>query len=160
MYLKTQVIPGPYTFLKRFAPKTLYLYLLPLPFTSTFLTSNPRFGSVRFKPRSLNPGSGSYRFQFVPVPVRVFFWDVFCIDFFLYFLIELIEIYLPIPIICFSNEKMRPHSRNTAHVKYPYIKDFSNFSKISILGLLTIVFYTVFCQDFHCGNEEFVRRSK
>ena len=36
-------------------------------------SSNPRFGSVRFKLRSLNPGSGSYRFRFVPVPVRIFF---------------------------------------------------------------------------------------
>ena len=37
---------------------------------------------------------------------------------------------------------------------------FSKFSKISIFGLLTIAFYTVFCQDFHCGNEELIRRSK
>ena len=76
---------------------------------------------------------------------------------FLYFLIELIEIYLPVPIVYFSNEKMRPHRRNTAHVKYPYIKEFLN---ISIFGLLTIVSCTVFCQDFHCGNEELIRRSK
>ena len=30
-------------------------------------------GWVRFKPRSLNPGSGSYRFRFVPVLVHLFF---------------------------------------------------------------------------------------
>ena len=41
-------------------------------------SGSPRFGSVRFTPRSLNPrfgstGSGSYRFRFVPVPVPVFF---------------------------------------------------------------------------------------
>ena len=79
---------------------------------------------------------------------------------FIFFLIELIEIYLPVPIVYFSNEKMRPHRRNTAHVKYPYINDFWTFSKISIFGLLTIASYTVFCQDFHCGNEELIRRSK
>ena len=38
--------------------------------------------------------------------------------------------------------------------------DFSKFSKISIFGLLTIVSYTPFCKDFHCGNEELFRRSK
>ena len=48
---------------------------------------------------------------------------------------------------------MRPHRRNTAHVKYPYIKDFSKFSKISIFGLLNIASYTVVCQDFHCGKD-------
>ena len=37
---------------------------------------------------------------------------------------------------------------------------FSKFSKISIFGLLTIASYTVFCGDFHCGNEELIRRSK
>ena len=37
---------------------------------------------------------------------------------------------------------------------------FSKFSKISIFGLLTIVSCTVFCEDFHCGNEELIRRSK
>ena len=36
---------------------------------TAFPRSDPiiRFGSVRFQPRSLNPGSGSYRFRFVPV---------------------------------------------------------------------------------------------
>ena len=38
--------------------------------------------------------------------------------------------------------------------------DFSKFSKISMFGLLTIASYTVFCEDFHCGNEELIRRSK
>ena len=41
-----------------------------------------RFGSFRFKPRSLNPGSGSYRFRFIPVPVHFFFYCVF-FDFFI-----------------------------------------------------------------------------
>ncbi len=45
-------------------------------------------------------------------------------------------------------KKMRPHSRNTAHVNYPYIRDFSKFSKISIFRLLTIVSYTVFLPGF------------
>ena len=35
-----------------------------------------------------------------------------------------------------------------------------DISKISMFGLLAIVSYTVFCQDFHCGNEELFRRSK
>ena len=75
-------------------------------------------------------------------------WQVFRArspHFFLYFLIELIEIYLPVPIIYFSNEKTRPHRRNTAHVKYPYIKE---FSKISIFEGLTPSFYVVFYGDF------------
>ena len=37
---------------------------------------------------------------------------------------------------------------------------FFEFSKISMFGLLTTVSYTVFSQDFHCGNEELIRRSK
>ena len=57
---------------------------------------------------------------------------------FLYFLIKLIETYLPVPIVCFSNEKTRPHHRTTAHVKYPYIDD---VSEISIVGGLTPWFY-------------------
>ena len=38
--------------------------------------------------------------------------------------------------------------------------DFLIFSNISMFGLLTTVSCTVFCQDFHCGNENLIRRSK
>ena len=80
--------------------------------------------------------------------------------FFLFFLIELIEIYLPVPIIYFSNERNEAPSPKYCSCKIPLYQGFFEFSKISIFGLLTIASYGVFCQDFHCGNEEFVRRSK
>ena len=64
-------------------------------------------------------------------------------------------------LICWTNDHfikktLKFSKRNTIFQD----ADFSEFSKISIFGLLTIVSYTVFCQDFHCGNEALFRRSK
>ena len=62
----------------------------------------------------------------------------------LYFLIELIEIYLPVPILCFSNERNEAPSPKYCSCKIPLYQGFFDFSKISIFGGLAPWFYVVF----------------
>ena len=62
----------------------------------------------------------------------------------LYFLIELIEIYLPVPKVCFSKERNEAPSPKYCSCKIPLYQCFFEFSKISIFGGLTPSFYVVF----------------
>ena len=63
-------------------------------------------------------------------------------------------------LICWTNDHfIKKHWNFQEKHDFPGC-GFSKFSNISIFRLLTIVSCTVFCQDFHCGNEELIRRSK
>ena len=63
-------------------------------------------------------------------------------------------------LICWTNDHfIKKHWNFQEKHDFPGCR-FSKFSKISIFGLLTIASYTVFCEDYHCGNEELTRRSK
>ena len=64
----------------------------------------------------------------------------------LYFLTELIEIYLPVPIVCFSNERNEAPQPKYCSCKIPLYQGFFEFSKISIFGGLTPSFMQFFME--------------